>query len=584
MSTLPPPVPTYLQAGRVPIFGMFHPTETGAGDGTAILLCPPFGWEEVCSYRSRRRWAEELAGAGHAALRIDLPGSCDSGGSSTDPGLLAEWVEGVTQAAEWLRSAGYERIVAIGIGLGGMLACRATADGAPIDELVLWSVPARGRTMVRELRAFALLNPDRSGPDEADPPPPEGSLETGGFLLDVETAADLSKLDLAKLDLARTSGHRTLLIEREGIEVDARLRGALESAGALVSVVAGPDYGAMMAHPQDAKAPVETIAVVGDWIAAAPDLGPASVTPSPPVAASAEFEVPEGGRVRETPIFIEQPGGHLFGILAEPVDRPRAGVTAVLLNAGALRRIGPGRMWVEIARRWAARGIPTFRLDVEGIGDSTGDASAYGPFSGLYKSHLVDQAIAALDELSRRDLPGRMLLCGLCSGAYWSLQAALRDDRVVAAYVINPRVLVWDGSLTVEREALKGAKVVSGSVWRRVLRGEVPVRRVLAQILATAIGLIRLPAMLIARRKRLKQVRGALRRLSAENRRVLMIFGEREPLREELERDGVIDEVVSLPGIDLHDVPGRNHSLEPMTAQRRVHDLLDLELETELAK
>ena len=179
-----------------------------------------------------------------------------------------------------------------------------------------------------------------------------------------------------------------------------------------------------------------------------------------------------------------------------------------------------------------------------------------------------------------------MLLGGLCSGAYWSFQAALRDDRVAAAFLINPRALFWDGSLTADARGAQGRPGRHrDSVWRRVLKGEVPIRRILDQIRATAIGLIRLPAMLLAQTNAAQPAaKSGLGELSAADKRVLMIFGEREPLREELERDGMIGEIGSWSGIDLVDVPGRNHSLEPMTAQRRVHDLLDLELERELAK
>ena len=68
-----------------------------------------------------------------------------------------------------------------------------------------------------------------------------------------------------------------------------------------------------------------------------------------------------GALIRETPITVEHAHGSLFGVLAEPdLDVP-APVCAVLLNAGALRHIGPGRMWVELARRWTAKGVPTLR-------------------------------------------------------------------------------------------------------------------------------------------------------------------------------------------------------------------------------
>ena len=66
--------PFYLSGGGEPVLSLFHPA---AGD-VAVLMCPPFGWDDICSYRSRRDWAERLATAGYPALRFDLPGTGDS--------------------------------------------------------------------------------------------------------------------------------------------------------------------------------------------------------------------------------------------------------------------------------------------------------------------------------------------------------------------------------------------------------------------------------------------------------------------------------------------------------------------------
>ncbi len=167
----------------------------------AVLLCPPFGWEDMCSYRSRRDWAEHLAQAGYAALRLDLPGSGDSAGDPGDAGRLEAWTQAAAGAARWLRQAsGAREVVAVGIGLGGMVACRAALQGAPIEELVLWQVPARGRALVRELRAFAALevayipDPDRDEPAAEPAQLEDGALVANGYLLSAETVADLQGL------------------------------------------------------------------------------------------------------------------------------------------------------------------------------------------------------------------------------------------------------------------------------------------------------------------------------------------------------------------------------------------------------
>ena len=77
-----------------------------------------------------------------------------------------------------------------------------------------------------------------------------------------------------------------------------------------------------------------------------------------------------------------------IGVLTASV---RKGDTAVvLLNAGAMRRAGPFRLHVHAARRFAALGFPTLRIDQPGIADHI--ASARRPHvdvlvDGLHKVH-----------------------------------------------------------------------------------------------------------------------------------------------------------------------------------------------------
>lgn len=157
MNDVPAPTPMYLQVGAETVFAMLHePVERG--QQIAVLICPPFGWDEIGSYRSRRDWAVELAGAGHPTMRLDLPSCGDSGGSPHDPGRFGAWSDSLIAATDHLRRlTACETTVAIGIGLGGFALLQAISSGACIDDIVLWGVPARGRAMTRELRAFARL-------------------------------------------------------------------------------------------------------------------------------------------------------------------------------------------------------------------------------------------------------------------------------------------------------------------------------------------------------------------------------------------------------------------------------------------
>jgi alpha-beta hydrolase superfamily lysophospholipase len=693
---LPAPRFLYLQTGGQPAFAAFH---AGAEphEQRAVLICPPFGWEDMCSYRSRRDWAEHLARAGYSALRLDLPGSGDSAGDPGDPGRLAAWTEAVANGASWLRQAGKAgEVVAIGIGLGGMLACRAALQGAPIEELVLWQVPARGRALVRELRAFAALevayipDTDRDAPDfDRDPPDPDrdvphpdrgapdpdrdeeaaeplrledGALVANGYLLSAATVAELRDLDLADAAVGARGPRRALLLGRDGLKADERLRAALEEAGTAVTVADGPGFGAMTVEPQEARPPTAVFGSVDSWLreregvtagdisveaeAASSELHGAPITPAVTVASpahnSAEQAAPAqaapardspaqaapahdspeqaapaqaslaqassqdelhlsqaGVELRERPITVQAPEGPLFGILTEPLGE-RTELGAVLVNAGAQRHIGPNRMWVEIARRWAARGVPTLRFDLGGIGDSDGDAAALAHVAGIYKPAYGPQMGAALEVFGAHGLPERFVVLGLCAGGYWSMRTALEDERVRLAILLNTRSLIWDEAVYGVRRARElRERALLGSTWRKALRGELDLARHIETARALALRAARTPRRLRARLgggstgaprahglDRTAELAAMFERLQERGQHALLLFTGREPLHRELAARGLLERMASWPNIEIaiRGTSADTHTLTPLWLQRQVHELVDRALEQELAR
>ncbi len=599
MNASPLPHALYLSVGGEWVFATYHPA-AGTRSSAAALICPPFGWEEVCSYRALREWATDLARQGHATLRIDLPGSGDSGGSPTDPLRLDAWSDAVRAAAMWLRDSTSARsLAAIGIGLGGLVVCKAAAAGAPLNEAVLWGTPSRGRTLIRELRAFARMEQAQvSVAHESEPATPDpAGVEAGGFALSEETASALEALDLTALPGSAAPMRRVLLLGRDGIAADSRLRSHLEENGVQVTLADGQGYSAMMAEPQQARPPTETFARVAAWLRASGtgDPGatgaarPTDTSADPPATAGHTTRIElaiDGAHISETAMYVEQPFGRLFGILAQPLEQPPADLGAVLLNAGAIRRIGPNRMWVEIARRWAARGVPTLRLDVEGIGDADGDAARFSDVAELYVPELVEQVRAALDALERDRLATRFVLAGLCSGAYWSFHAALQDPRVSAALMLNPQVLFWDASQETVRELRKA--FLRRSSWSRALSGGASLARARVLLREIPAGIA-----VLARRRLAGQrmaapaddaLQDALRRLQDTRKRSLFVFSGEEPLFEELEAGGAIERLVRWPLVELVRIPGHDHTLRPPAARRGAHEALDRGLELELER
>jgi pimeloyl-ACP methyl ester carboxylesterase len=657
------PRPLYLDGSGKPVFAFLHP---GAelGKRTAVLMCPPFGWEDMCCYRVRRDWAQGLAQDGYTTLRIDLPGSGDSAGAPGDPGQLDAWTEAVTEAALWLaHSSGADQVAAIGIGLGGLVACRAALGGAAIDGLALWAVPAKGKTLLRELKAFSAFevanNPDEAderggagrsaegGVGTEDGGAEDGWLTTNGYSMSAETVAELRSLDLARMAPAPADGpatetparppatrpRRALVLGRDGLKVKHDLVEALEQAGAEVEVADGQGYGAMMVEPQDARTPVEVIERVGAWLGegdassgdgadadgltAAASMshsrvprareqndrglcapGPDAREPDEQELVTREEMVIEwaGAEIRERPVLLDGPDGPMFGILSEPVGE-RGEVTAVLLNAGPQRRVGPNRMWVEIARRWAAKGVPALRLDCSGIGDSDGDPTVLARVTEFYRPTYAEQAKAAVQALAERGLGGRFVMVGLCAGSYWSVQTALADERVARVVMLNPRTLVFDEWRHAKRRTRQlGEKALRAETWRKVLTGEIKLSKHL-ETGRTLVGrAASAPARVLAPGSengsasapvgREDPIEALFDALSERGQRGLLLFTGKEVLRGELTERGVLERMERWPNLELviGGTSADTHTLTPVWLQRQVHELLDRVLEDELGR
>ncbi|HXD64895.1 MAG TPA: alpha/beta fold hydrolase [Solirubrobacteraceae bacterium] len=576
----------YLDVDGTPAFCVLHRPDAAAHD-TSVLFVPPFGWEEVCSYRILREWAQRLARAGFPVLRLSLPSCGDSGGDPRDPGRLEAWTSAVSTAARALRGhTGAPAVVAVGLGLGGMLACRAAEAGAPLDGLVLWASPARGRDLTRQLKAFARLEASQVFEGLPAPPaPPDGELEVGGFVLTAETQAELGDIDLSALALPQALPRGALLLERDGIAVDERLRSALEGQGVSVAVRPGDGYGEMTSHPQESQVPETVLSEVLAWLAdgerraGAP--GEQAPVDAPPLSESITLGT-GAAQIVETPLTIAQEFGDLSGILATPRDGGSP-LCLIMLNAGAIRRTGPNRMWVEAARRWAERGVPSLRLDVEAIGEADGAVSPYADDDGLYVDALIPQVQAAIAVLAERGVAERFVVAGLCAGAYWAMYAGLDDPRISAAVMFNSRGIVWDSGLGAARDMRRAFS--QKLTWARIRHNVTG-----ARLRAVVRWLLGMPARWVARRRGGEEaaslndrVDAVMRRLQSSPLRCMFLFSAGEPLEEELIAGSWLPRIEDWPNVTVTRIAVRDHTLRPLTAQEEGHAALDRAVEAELA-
>ena len=539
-----------------------------------LVIVSPFGWDEICAHRPLRSLARSLAAQGIAVLRFDLPGTGDSSGSALDSGLLSAWTKSVQDSvAELKAAAGVQSVSILGVRLGAMLALAAASAGAAVESLILWGASATGRALLRELRAFRNLEVTELAPGEIAPPAPVEGLEVAGFLLSPETEKDLDAFSL--LSLAPPTDQRILLLTRDNFPHDNKLVQFLEKGGCQVTLAAGPGYQDMLAAPHEPLASSPAIEqtifeflrpVAGTYDAVAPKRDS--------YALSCHLK----NDIVETAVTLPHKGESLFAVLSRPAV-PGAGSEFGLLfmNAGGVHHIGPNRMWVEAARRWAARGVPSMRIDFQRVGESDGDQLAN--ITNLHADDLVQQLDTAMQTMHSELGCKKFIAVGLCSGAFAAFQSAIRDSAVRAAILLNARLFFWDPQLEPRRLAKRvGAGCADLGYWRRLVSGEIHPKRILQA------GRVALRNLLHGRDRFIpaERLAQAWRQVKRFQTRVTLVFADGEPLLEEMVNENQMPPS-DIPSVQCIRVGKTGHTFRALWAQKVVQDLIDSEIEATIA-
>jgi alpha-beta hydrolase superfamily lysophospholipase len=470
---MPGPTPIYFGDTRARLFGWLH-RPSGPARATAALLCNPLGDDIVRAHRSLRHLAEDLCSAGFAVMRFDFHGTGDSAGSERDPGRVAAWRHDVGTAIDELRArTGADRVAIVGLRLGATIAADVASRRDDVASVVLWHPFLDGASFTAETMRMhtmhRMLEPESfaAGPREyAD------GAEALGFFLTNETITDLRSVDL--LRLSRRPARDVLVIGAANTPSEEPLLERLRAHDASVSYRHLPGHKFLIAVNHRSEVPQPIIDEIVRWLGER----------HPGTASAAAMHATDTGS-HESAAFSEEPvvfgtAHRMFGVLVKPrADRARIDRPAVILtNAGTVHRIGPHRLYVELARELADLGFYVLRLDLSGIGDSevgTPPENLCYPATGLADCQEGMTAIA-----SRLGIE-RFIIAGLCSGGDIAFQLGLQDPRVAGVVMMNPRTFcVHDLALV---DALKGARYYQTSMfkrdkWLKLLRGEVDIVRV----------------------------------------------------------------------------------------------------------
>lgn len=477
--------PLFFGRPEAPLFGWMHSPEPAHALGLGMLICNPFGFEEVCAHRSVGRLAQSAAEAGVATLRFDYAGCGNSSGEEFDPDTLARWIASIHLAMDTLKQhSGVQNVVLLGVRLGATLAALAAMARSDVYGVIAIAPIVQGRLYLRELR---ILAETASGGTSSAPRSTVG-LESAGFLLTQEATESIGALDLRKMPGAPAP--RVLIVERDDLPSQPHWADALNAQGCSVRAARWAGYRAMMADPQSAVEPAEIIAGVAATLQEWGDgLGIPNCSANLVHASkSMVLEAFATDSFLETAVQIKVGGGRLFGIVSAPSCGGTEGRGVLLVNSGSVHSIGPNRLWVRLARSWAARGMTVLRLDLSGIGDSPAREGSLE--NVVYSAEADDDIATAIRYMQDQWHVEQCHLLGLCSGAFHGFKAAVHGAPLVSTVLINPLAFFWELGKPLHAE-IKDYEVVaqaanyrrqlfSLAAWRKLVSGQLDLRYLLA--------------------------------------------------------------------------------------------------------
>lgn len=572
--------PIYFGPDERPLFGWLH--RPAAPSALGVVLCPPFGYEAICSHRSVRHFAEAAAAAGIPALRFDFDGTGDSAGDERDSGRLAAQVASVRHAIATLRAmAGVERVALLGIRLGALIAALAAEGQTAVDGLIAIAPVISGKPYLRELRALemsvASIQPPAGVEIEAEIQP------ALGFSITRATATELSAVNLARA--GSPPAPAVLLIERDDLPASDEWPNALAAAGVAVQRRRLPGYVEMMMDPDKAAVPTAMIAAATEWLS-----GRAGVRLAPPPAAlppRAQARVAAG--VVERTVAIDAAGTRLFGICSVPEGEGHNGVGVLLLNAGSIHRVGPNRLYTRFARRWAAAGCTVLRIDMAGIGDSP--AVPGQPENVVYTDSAIDEIAAVLEFLRAQPGVREIHAVGLCSGGYNAFKAAVRGVRLDGVVVINPLTFFYKAEQAGEQS---DHRVMYGwthyvhqlrnlDAWRKLLAGRAQYRKIGELVIRRVEQLARSGGRTLARRLGVRledDLAGELERIAQSQVKLRFVFAASDPGMGLLRAGAgaAVDRLRGRGAFHIDVIDGPDHTFTPLWSHRLLGDVLDAHL------
>ena len=252
----------------------------------------------------------------------------------------------------------------------------------------------------------------------------------------------------------------------------------------------------------------------------------------------------------ERPVHFSNGSETLRGILHEPDVSSAGGLGVVFLHGWTGCRLGPHRMFVDMARLLAEDGVRSMRFDFRGRGESDGAVS-----SASIRT-MVSDACAAAAFLRAETGVTSIVLLGICSGGKVALAASgpAPDVAGLVLWSCEPLGGLRTGDMRLRKSAsvlgIYARKLCRAETWRKLVSGRVNIGKVREAVLTSE-----RPAD-----DELTWESECLERFGSFRGKALFVHGIRDP--EAAQADSRYRDFCEAHGISSrhHAVDGANHS------------------------
>jgi exosortase A-associated hydrolase 1/exosortase A-associated hydrolase 2 len=434
-----------------------------------VVHVPAFGEEMNKSRCMVSKQARLLADAGYGVVVPDLSGTGDSSGEFVESTWIG-WKKDIAAVVSWTSEQGGQSVALWGLRLGCLLAADVSQEMSErVSQLVFWQPVLRGKQFMTQFLRLRVAASMMKGEGESVSRIRENMsasgqpVEIAGYLL---TQTLLEKIDNTDIStLTPTPSVELLLYE----VVSEEGKGLMPATRAMLEQwqVGGVVCKAQAVHG-DAFWLTQEIAVAPELLTiTSRDMSESLARRIPAAEADcANYELELSAKndfdsCASTVFYCANE--QLAGVLHLGAENARTGVLIVV--GGPQYRIGSHRQFVQLAQHLASQGIPVFRFDYRGMGDSTGDLVGFEGIDADIRS-AIDEFQHACESVVD------IVIWGLCDAATAAVFYAHKDERVSGLVLCNPWVFSTGGAAKAYLRHYYLARIFSKGFWGKIFAGK----------------------------------------------------------------------------------------------------------------